>query len=95
MVLGVRSNVTLPVVIGMASTGRSVATPTRWRWRAGNAKISINAKRANLTDPFPLTASTVVTVQFVRNPGSVVECWESGFDPPNTNNTNLFSDKIP
>ena len=55
----------------------------------------VKAKGMNLANPLPFTASALVTVQFVRNPGGPVECWESAFAPPNKNMSDLFSDKIP
>jgi hypothetical protein len=67
------------------------------KFKAGTttAKMLVKGKGANLANPLPFTAATSVTVQFVRNPGGSVECWQSIFLPVNTNKTDFFTDKIP
>jgi len=62
----------------------------------GNAIIGVKGKGNNLTSPFPISDATAVTVQFVRNPGATVECWEAVFPAAATLNTaSKFKDKIP
>jgi len=64
----------------------------------GKALIQVKGKGINLTSPFPITDATAVTVQFVRNPGAAVECWESVLPSPAKVNDGIkrkFKDKIP
>ena len=62
----------------------------------GTAQIQVKGKGSFLSNPFPLTDATAMTVQFVRNPGAVVECWQGVFPAPAIKNEGgKFIDKEP
>jgi len=62
----------------------------------GAAAIQVKGKGSILASPFPISDATAVTVQFVRNPGAGVECWESVLPaPPRTSTGSKFSDMAP
>jgi len=60
----------------------------------GAGAILVKGSGIYLANPFPITDTTATTVQFVRNPGPGVECWESILPaPPVKNDGSKFSDK--
>jgi hypothetical protein len=62
----------------------------------GAGAIRVKGKGFLLASPFPITDATAVTVQFVRNPGAAVDCWESILPaPPSKNDGSKFKDKAP
>lgn len=63
---------------------------------AGSAAIAIKAKGLRLSLPLPLEQSSDVTVQWVKDPLSGDECWESVLPAPaGKSDTEQFADKIP
>lgn len=52
----------------------------------GKAKISIKGKKGNLALPLPITQTTDVTVQLIKNPESGAQCWETVFVPERSSN---------
>ena len=84
----------------LTTTGRkykhktgNVAGIRKVKFKAGTdkAKILVKGKGMNLANPLPFTAGTLVTVQFVRNPGGAVECWECLFLPTRTRTRRICS----
>ena len=71
-------------------------TKIKMKAGTGTASIKMKGKGASLAMPFPLTDASAVTVQFVRNPGAAVECWEAVLPAPATvNDGGRFKDKSP
>jgi len=62
----------------------------------GNGAIQVKGKGIYVANPFPITDTTAVTVQFVRNPGPGVTCWAGVLPaPPKKNDGSKFGDKAP
>jgi hypothetical protein len=62
----------------------------------GSGAIQVKGKGIYVANPFPITDMTAITVQFVRNPGPGVTCWEGILPaPPKKNDGSKFGDKAP
>ncbi len=63
---------------------------------AGSAAIAVKAKGLRLSLPLPVQQSTDITVQWVKDPLSGDECWESVLPAPaGKSDSEQFADKIP
>lgn len=63
---------------------------------SGSAAIVLNARGAGLKPPLPMTQSTAVTVQLVKDAAEGAGCWESVFPAPAIRSNDAdFSDRIP
>jgi hypothetical protein len=73
-------------------------TQVKMKSGSGKAKIQVKGKGAGLVLPFPVSDTSNVTVQLVKDPASGPECWQAVFPAAAKKNDPAklkFLDKIP